>query len=86
MKIIFEPLPRESLYRWIWRKLLHNSRTAENVIVGLNGKVYIIKRGVFVDVPDWVPEIASHAPKHMRYTCYVPYQSVDFQDSTFGSN
>jgi hypothetical protein len=71
MKVIFEPLPQQSFYKWLLFRLFRIKRTAENIVVGMNGKVLIIKRGVPVDVPDWVPEVASHAPEHMKYNCYV---------------
>lgn len=71
MRVIFETLPPESFYKWVMRKLFRIRRTAERIVVGMNGKTLVIKRGVVVDVPDWVPEIASHAPKSMKYNCFV---------------
>ena len=32
----------------------------EDVFVGLNGKTYLIKRGVEVEVPDYVAEVLQH--------------------------
>ena len=32
----------------------------DDVYVGLNGKTYLIKRGVEVEVPDYVAEVLQH--------------------------
>jgi len=52
-KVIFDTLPREPILSLISRKLKGERRDGEHVIWGINGKKYVAKRGVPVDVPEW---------------------------------
>jgi len=79
MKIIFEPLSKESLWIRLWRAFTYSCRKNEHIRVGMNGHEFVIKRGIVVDVPEWVPEVSSHAPKEMMYNCYVPYKPKEVE-------
>jgi len=74
MKVIFESLPPESYLKRLWRKIVKKPRRDENVCVSCNGRTLIIKRGVVVDVPGWVPEATIYAPASARYNCFVLFE------------
>jgi len=74
MKVMFEPLPKESLRARIFRVFARKHREQEHIHLSMNGHNLVIKRGVAVDVPDWVPEVAAYGatlPHAIRYDCFV---------------
>ena len=74
IKVIFEPLPKESLWIRLWRAFTYSYREYKCICISMNEQELIIKRGVVIDVPKWVPEVSSRAPQHMKYNCYVQYK------------
>ena len=44
-----------------------NRAYTEDVFVGINGKTYQIKRGVEVEVPDYVAEVLRNSEKQDQY-------------------
>lgn len=68
VRVIFDSLPKEPFWeKWIRRLIKRKLRRYESVRVGLNMQILVIARGIPVDVPDWVPMIASKAPKEAKY-------------------
>lgn len=52
-----------------------NDKYKDDVQVIVNGKVFIIKRGVDVEVPDYVEEVLDNAQKQAQY-------AIEVSDST----
>ena len=74
MKVIFEPLEREKWWVRLQRYITNNTRDNEHIRLTMNGSPVVIKRGIVVDVPSWVPKLALKAPERLKYNCYVLYQ------------
>jgi len=71
MKIMFEPLPRESMLKLLMRKILRRQRDNDFVMIVFNGKRYVIPRAVPVFAEPFIPAIAARAPKEAKYGCYI---------------
>ena len=57
-----------------------NDRDKDDVVVALNGKVYVIKRGVRVKVPRAVKEILDHSREQDQQTALMTEEmESDFQ-------
>ena len=52
-----------------------NDKYKDDVQVIVNGKVFIIQRGVYVEVPDFVAEVLDNAQKQAQY-------AIEVSDST----
>jgi hypothetical protein len=52
-----------------------NDKYKDDVQVIVNGKVFIIQRGVDVEVPDYVEEVLDNAQKQAQY-------AIEVSDST----
>ena len=52
-----------------------NDKSKDDVQVIVNGKVFIIQRGVDVEVPDFVAEVLDNAQKQAQY-------AIEVSDST----
>lgn len=52
-----------------------NDKYKDDVQVIVNGKVFIIQRGVDVEVPDYVAEVLDNAQKQAQY-------AIEVSDST----
>ena len=48
-----------------------NDKYKDDVQVIVNGRVYLIKRGVEVEVPDFVAEVLENAQKQSQYAAEV---------------
>lgn len=64
VKVIFETLPKESLFIKIYRGVFRKPREGEDVRLTLNGNTKIIKRGVQVELSPSYLEIADSANEY----------------------
>ena len=48
-----------------------NDKYRDDVSVIVNGEVYIVKRGIEVEVPDFVAEVLENAQKQNQYAITV---------------
>ena len=71
VNVIFNELPKEAWIKWLIRKINRTDRENEHVVFGLNGKVWVVKRGATVDVDECLLPILDKRPNTHGYRLVI---------------